>query len=160
MDASAARRLYIVRHADAEPGIDDTIRPLSRKGRRQSKTIGSFLRRAGVSVDAIWQSDLLRAQQTAEIVAKAIQRPDTPVTVKGLGPDDSVRTLLRRINAFRGNLMVVGHAPSLPCLVPLILRLPQQHQVINLKKGSVVCFETDASGRWSLQWCIEPGICG
>lgn len=160
MKTPITRRLYVVRHADAVAGADDAIRPLSRKGRRQSQAVGRFLHRAGVSVDTIWQSDLLRAQQTAGIIAKALHSENAPVTVKGLGPDDSVQTLMKRINAFSGNLMVVGHAPSLPALIAPILGLPPRHHILDLKKGAVACFETDDSDRWTLLWCVEPGICG
>jgi phosphohistidine phosphatase len=159
METSIIKRLYVVRHADAVPGSNDTTRPLSKKGRKQSEVVGSFLNRADISVDAIWQSELLRAQQTAQIIAKALRSGGVPVTTAGLNPDDSVSALQRRISAFKGDLMVVGHAPSLPCLISSILGLPQQHLIVDLKKGGVACLERDESGRWTMLWCIEPGIC-
>ena len=159
MKKSAQKRLYVVRHADALPGPDDAIRPLSKKGRKQSAVIGAFLRRIGVWVDAVWQSELLRAQQTAEIIAKEMRSKNSPLTIQGLGPDDSISALHKRLDAFNGNLMIVGHAPSLPALIPSLLGLARQRQIIDLKKGGVVCFETDESGKWILLWCVEPDIC-
>jgi len=158
MKKTVSKRLYIVRHADALPGADDTARPLSKEGRRQSAVIGAFLKRIGVSVDAVWQSQLLRAQQTAEIIAKKMLSVQ-PTTIQGLAPDNSTSALVKKVNAFKGNLMLVGHAPFLPLLIPVLLGLAVQRPIVNLKKGSVACFETDESGKWLMRWCVEPGIC-
>jgi phosphohistidine phosphatase len=159
MKKTPQKQLYIVRHADALPGADDAVRPLSKKGRKQSAVIGSFLKRISISVDAIWQSELLRAQQTAEIIAKKMRLKRAPETVKGLGPDDSIPALRKRLDAFKGNLMIIGHAPSLPSLIPFLLGLTERQQIVDLKKGGVACLEVDKSGKWVLLWCVEPSIC-
>ena len=159
MKKSAPKKLYVVRHADALPGSNDETRPLSKKGRKQSEVVGTFLKRIGVSVDAIWQSELLRAQQTAEIITKKMRSKKVPVTVNGLGPDESVWALRKRLDGFNGDLMIVGHAPSLPSLINSLLGLGRQRQVVDLKKGGVACFETDEHGTWAMLWCVEPDIC-
>jgi phosphohistidine phosphatase len=159
MKKTGLKRVYIVRHADALAGADDAIRPLSAKGRKQSAVIGAFLKRIGVSVDAVWQSELLRAQQTAGIIAKKI-KAKKPVTVKGLAPDDRVSSIGKRLNAFKGNLMVVGHGPFMPRLITMLLGSTEGRPIVDLKKGGAACLETDEAGKWTLVWCVEPGICG
>jgi phosphohistidine phosphatase len=159
MKRSISKRLYVVRHADSPPGANDAARPLSKKGRKQSATIGTFLKHIDIAVDAIWQSNLIRAQQTAEIIAKKLRSKNAPVTVKGLGPDDSVAALHKRLNTFKGNLMIVGHSPSLPNLIPSLLGVGSRRQIVDLKKGGVACLEMGDSGKWVLLWCIEPNIC-
>jgi phosphohistidine phosphatase len=57
---------------------DDDVRPLSDKGIRQSERLGRLLAGFDEAPDAFITSPRLRASQTAEIVARAI---DAPVTV-------------------------------------------------------------------------------
>jgi broad specificity phosphatase PhoE len=67
-----ATELWLVRHADAYDGLavlDDGLLdpPLSPLGRRQAGLLAKRLAQA--PVDGIWASDLIRARETAEIVA-------------------------------------------------------------------------------------------
>ena len=66
--------LYLMRHGIAvaadEPGISsDSARPLTPKGIKRIRRAARGLRRLGISFDAILTSPLVRARQTAEIVA-------------------------------------------------------------------------------------------
>lgn len=67
-----ACEVWLVRHADAYQGLGALAEgridpPLSERGRQQAGRLASRLAR--VPFDAIWSSDLLRARETAEIVA-------------------------------------------------------------------------------------------
>jgi probable phosphoglycerate mutase len=67
------RELWLVRHADAYSGLQALSRGrqdpvLSPQGRRQARLLAARL--APVRFDAVWSSDLLRASQTAEEVAR------------------------------------------------------------------------------------------
>ena len=74
--------LHLLRHADAgDPNAwqgPDAIRPLSAKGRRQSKRLGDHLAAIGFATDAIVTSPKVRAEQTADLVG---ERLDASVTV-------------------------------------------------------------------------------
>ena len=59
-----------MRHAHALDGDDDAARPLSPRGREQSKAMAGFLADAGVKFEAAFTSPLVRAHQTAEIVLR------------------------------------------------------------------------------------------
>jgi len=61
--------LYLVRHAEAAPGDPDELRPLTPNGRKQARSLGQRLRSTGVRADVVLTSPLLRAQETAQIVA-------------------------------------------------------------------------------------------
>ncbi|MET0896060.1 MAG: phosphoglycerate mutase family protein [Acidimicrobiia bacterium] len=75
--------IYLVRHAKAGSrrnwATDDTLRPLSKPGRRQADAIASGL--AGVSVSRLVSSPFVRCVQTVEPLAAAlgvdIERSDT-----------------------------------------------------------------------------------
>ncbi|MET0275894.1 MAG: histidine phosphatase family protein, partial [Acidimicrobiia bacterium] len=66
--------IYLVRHAKAGSrrnwATDDTLRPLSKPGRRQADAIASGL--AGVSVSRLVSSPFVRCVQTVEPLAAAL----------------------------------------------------------------------------------------
>jgi probable phosphoglycerate mutase len=68
-------RLLCVRHADAEsdPRVAPDDRPLSAQGRRQAEVLADRL--AGERVAVVHTSSLLRAQQTAELLGRALSAP-------------------------------------------------------------------------------------
>jgi phosphohistidine phosphatase len=68
-------KLCFLRHGEADwPNWDkpDNERPLTERGRRETKRVAKFLERLKLSVDAILTSPLPRASQTAEIVVKRL----------------------------------------------------------------------------------------
>ena len=67
------REVWLIRHADAYAGIESLAEgpvdpPLSRRGREQAERLSTRL--AAVPLHAVWSSDLLRARQTAEEIAR------------------------------------------------------------------------------------------
>ncbi|MCP4708620.1 MAG: phosphohistidine phosphatase SixA, partial [Planctomycetes bacterium] len=59
-------RLYLVRHATAQPDHLDPRRPLSERGLQEAAKIAAFIRNKNIKIGALWHSTKLRAIQTAE----------------------------------------------------------------------------------------------
>jgi len=83
----SATTLVLARHGQAQVNADRRMSarppgsPLTELGRQQAGDLGARLAEAHPVVDAVYASPLLRARQTAEIVAKAfglnpIERPE------------------------------------------------------------------------------------
>ncbi len=78
-------RIYLVRHAQSEWQLcptDDWDLPLSSLGRLQATHLAAWLARSSVvdtelsiDVEAIYSSPLLRARETADILARALDVP-------------------------------------------------------------------------------------
>ena len=101
-------RLILVRHAKAEPGEPDALRPLSPKGRKRARELGKEL--ATRHPDAVVSSPLLRARETAKPIAKAAGIE--LVVDERLAPGATVGDL-RAAVAGRGETVVtVGHVPD------------------------------------------------
>ena len=66
----------------------DELRPLTPKGRRQLRKITAAMRRMEVSFDVILSSPLVRARQTAEIVATELKMPKRLSFTAELKPGD------------------------------------------------------------------------
>ncbi len=68
--------LHLLRHAHAgDPAkwtLDDAVRPLSEKGRRQARGLGGLLATLDEAPDLFISSPRARALETAEIVASAL----------------------------------------------------------------------------------------
>ena len=84
-------KLYFLRHGEAgDPAQwegNDAERPLTDDGRRRMALEARTMRRLELGVDRVITSPLLRARQTAEIVAVELKRKDRLVTDPRLGPD-------------------------------------------------------------------------
>src|SRR5947199_10266519 len=113
-------KLYHIRHGHAgDPdrweGHDDS-RPLSERGRRDLRRTAAVLARRE-TVDVLCTSPLVRAVQTAEIVAEALEIDDVQV-LEELRTDVPVQQVLERVAQLDAKrLGLVGHDPQLTGLV-------------------------------------------
>src|SRR4051812_7666142 len=103
-------RLYLVRHAEAEPGEPDELRRLTPAGREQARELGRRLKEDDARPETILTSPLLRARETGGELGRALEieaEPDERLA-PGATPDD-----LRAAVAGRGDeVVVVGHQPD------------------------------------------------
>jgi phosphohistidine phosphatase len=101
-------RLYLIRHAEAAPGDPDELRPLTPSGREVAQRLGQEL--AGEGIELVLSSPLLRARDTAELVAKGCGAQME--TDERLAPGASA-VEVRAAIAGRGDAVaVVGHQPD------------------------------------------------
>jgi phosphohistidine phosphatase len=110
--------LHFLRHGLAgDPAQwqgDDAVRPLTEEGRSQLVRVAAGLAALGLVPDLILASPLLRAAQTAEVVAGALGIAERVVTEDRLAPGFG-RKQLRGIladHAGHRSLMLVGHEPD------------------------------------------------
>jgi len=144
-------KLYLVRHGDASAAASDAARPLSQKGKEQIRKIAGFLQKSGVKTKVIWHSGLLRAQQTAEIIAEFLCSHIE--LKKSLRPDDPVVPICEEIAKCHEDVLIAGHMPHLSSLAAEL-----SSSAVDFKKGAVVCLEKDFDGRWHIQWLVTPDI--
>src|SRR3954469_22551660 len=110
-------RLYIVRHGIAveeRKGIPDGSRPLTGEGRRRFQRTARAFSRLGYRLDLILTSPLVRAVQTAEILAGATDPGEVGV-LEELDAKFGVAPLRAALAARAGNaraVAIVGHEPQ------------------------------------------------
>ncbi len=154
--------LYLIRHAiaaergDAWP--DDTKRPLTDEGIDRMRKAVRGLARLDVAIDVVCTSPLVRARQTADIVAAALDPRPALVTIEALAPGGSYAALMAEIekHARRARLALVGHEPGLGELAG---RLIGSRHAIEFKKGAVCRIDLDQippAGPGSLRWFLTP----
>ena len=142
-------KLYLIRHAVAieRSGVTpDASRYLTPQGRRAFRKIARRVRKAGVSPEVIFTSPLLRAVQTAEILAERLKHEGPVIVANELSPGFDERAL-RSLLADAGNLAeaaFVGHEPDLGDLAATLLSL---RGGFPLRKGAVVAMEVEGSAK-------------
>src|SRR5690242_1065300 len=115
-------KLYILRHGEAaehgDPRFKENERPLTPKGIQRTKQLAHTLREMEISFDLILSSPLVRAKQTADIVARGLgEKVDLTDT---LSPSGNMGKLVELINAIRPppkSVLLVGHEPYLSVLI-------------------------------------------
>lgn len=115
--------VIIIRHGDALSadrtealGLSDGERPLTDKGRRQTRAAATGLRHTlgEARVDYILVSPLLRARQTADILHDYLDDPITDET-DALAPATGAATIDAALHDYTGSerLVLIGHEPDL-----------------------------------------------
>jgi phosphohistidine phosphatase len=160
-------KLYLVRHAIAEdagtPGYkDDSLRPLTEKGREKMQKIAHALKDLGVEPDLIVSSPYVRASQTAVILAKVFKYKEEVAYSDSLMPMGQPNDMIGEINEKYSvdELMLVGHEPNLSSLAGFLLAGAPDIS-INLKQGGVCCLSVDDlhyDHKAVLEWLVTPKI--
>lgn len=156
--------LYLFRHAiAAERGSewpDDSKRPLTERGINRFKDAVKGLRRLDVAVDEIFASPLVRARQTAEILAAGLDGKPPIKVLDALAPGHtpaSVMTQLARV-AKRRRIALVGHEPDLG---ELAAHLIGAGRALPFKKGGVCRIDLGSltsKRAASLTWFLPPNV--
>ena len=153
----AGMHIYLIRHAHAEDGEDDAARPLSAKGRRQIRKMASGLLKGGLlATEEFWHSPLVRARDTAGLLAGKLAGQARLVEVAGLEPGAVPAKMAIRLNGLRRRVAVVGHEPFLSTLVTLMTTGHERPPVVVMKKCAVLALERTGSG-WAVRWLLSPG---
>lgn len=129
-------RLYLVRHGIAvDDAPVDASRPLTNKGRKRLRKTAHALRER---IDLILTSPLVRAVQSAEILAAEVKHGEVLV-LEELTPDHPVEALLRAVAKVAGkrpSVALVGHDPQLTLLLSALAHVPAVK--LDFRKGAIV----------------------
>jgi phosphohistidine phosphatase len=157
-------RLYLVRHAETfEPSAkrwpDDRLRPLTPEGMRAFRKAASGIAHIAGTVDCVLASPLLRARQTAEILAEVADWPRA-VQATELAPDEAAeRALAAARERDVARLAIVGHEPNLKDLISLSLAGHAAELDCRFEKGAAACLKFSSAvraGAARLEWLIRP----
>lgn len=155
-------KVYFLRHgiaADREAfDGDDFDRPLTDEGCERMRRVGKAMAKLQISPDVIVTSPLVRAKQTAKIVAAALKLDGKLVEDQRVAEDFSVEQLAQILadHAKADAIMLVGHEPDMSALVG---RLTGGSD-IDLKKGGLALVELQDASSTSgqLQWLVPPKV--
>lgn len=151
--------IYIVRHAKAAQGHPDELRELLPEGTNQAERIGRALADAGVTVPRIHHSGLVRARQTAEILASALGSGVELVERPGMSPESDPRATAAWIEAEEeaaGNVMVVSHMPFVDRLVSLLVTGDDAANLVDYKLCAAAKLTPRENHGYRISWLVTP----
>ncbi|MBI4815302.1 MAG: histidine phosphatase family protein [Deltaproteobacteria bacterium] len=130
--------VYLIRHEDAEDGDPDEHRALTAEGRRRMARTSKLLLEREKPIDLIRSSPLVRAVQTAEILATSLGVEDVEIDEWIANPPGLTKLLDRisHVPATVSRVAIVGHEPTLSGLVMLLF---PHAQWTGMKRGAVLC---------------------
>jgi phosphohistidine phosphatase len=163
--------LYLLRHgvaADRIPGgfADDADRLLTDRGREKLQLEALGMRALGLRFDRIFTSPLLRARQTAQVVAGAYGIEDEILVTQALAPGGGFSQVLHaqsplvRVlnNHTFESALLVGHEPDLSELASLLLTGSAGLNV-QFKKGGLCAIAVESLTKPALNellWLLAP----
>jgi phosphohistidine phosphatase len=155
------QKIYLVRHGiagdpDEWKGPDDS-RPLNAKGRRKFRETARAFAKLGDRVDLLCTSPLVRAVQTAELLADALEIDEVSV-LEELRPDVPVQRLLERAAELPAKrIALVGHDPQLSGAAAALGGVEPAR--IEFPKGAIVRFDAEdpAARKAEARWWLGPG---
>jgi len=106
--------IWLLRHGDAADGSPDAERPLTDKGREQSRAAGAALKALGVEIDACMTSPKVRAADTAKIACEELGGPEPELEPKLAGGPFDAEALAAGLGE---NVLLVGHDPDFSAAV-------------------------------------------
>jgi phosphohistidine phosphatase len=158
--------IYVVRHGIAIDREDpkspaDPERYLTEEGIDKTKRVAAAVAALGASADLLLSSPYVRAMETAEIFAAALDYPKqkirrTDLLLPGAEPTLFFRELGK--DKHTSTLFIFGHAPQLDDLIATALG--SKHHITSLKKAGVALLElkrvSPPSGQ--LVWLAPPKL--
>jgi phosphohistidine phosphatase len=156
-------KLYFVRHASAARKAtwtdDDDLRPLTHVGReRFSTAVAALMLAQALDPEIIVTSPLVRAQQTAELLGKALATPAPIQQDARLGHTFDVKALAEILAEHRelSSFAIVGHNPSFAAVLSAVTGGID----VDVRKGAIalVTIPDPAEPIGRLLWLAPPTL--
>lgn len=162
--------LFIIRHAVAEEreefakkNTDDSLRPLTGKGKKKLQKMILSLEKEFEKLDLVVTSPYLRAKQSAQVVSDIMDNAKV-VECAELVPHAPPQSLVKWIKTHCGSckrIAVVGHEPHISSFTSYVLSGDPKESFVEMKKSSVALievgnFEDMTPSKAKLQWLASP----
>jgi phosphohistidine phosphatase len=105
----------------------------------------------GVQVSEICHSGILRAQQTAEILARYLKPSGGVRELSGITPDDDPHIAKAALDLAAEPILLVGHLPHLSRLSGLLTAGKE----VEFSPATLVCCKKN-DARWEIEWRMAP----
>lgn len=146
---------YLVRHGDALTATENPARPLAPEGRRRVEESARLALERRVQPAVIYHSGILRAAETAAILASYFPSAQRVEPITGLLPDDDPVIIKAELDLADTSLMLVGHLPFMSRLTGLLLHGDPERAAVQFSPASMVCCARSAA-EWRIVWQIAP----
>ncbi len=154
--------LYLVQHAEAKTKEEDPERSLTDEGWKAIEAVAAHCATLNMRLDGIYHSGKLRAQQTAEVLARHLNAMEKLRMQPGLDPLDDVKPtqewLARQAQQGVSAIAIVGHLPFLEKLVSALITQDERAGVVAVRHAGVMKLILKQSGLYAVEWILTPEI--
>ena len=152
-------KVFLVRHADAVDrtgSMPDAVRHLTARGRLSSREAAARLKNEGIGPSRILTSPLVRAVQTADILAEHLVFAGEVIPAPQLSPGFDADALNELLDAFPGDreVALVGHEPDLGRILSQLLSLPSRYAMPKAAVAALVLPDTGNRRSGTLDWLL------
>lgn len=149
------RLVFLVQHGEAKPEAEDPERHLKDIGKEETKLVATLLSKISLKPKVIIHSGKVRARETAEILADALEPENGILEGEGLSPLDDPLLWAKRLENEDG-VMIVGHLPHLSKLASLLVVGNQDIEVVKFRYSS--CLVLTREDKFRIRLFITPEI--
>jgi phosphohistidine phosphatase len=156
-------RVTLIRHAEAgDDAPRDEARALTARGREDARRLGRALARRGVEFSLMVTSPLVRAVQTAEIVASEIGYRDRIAVTDLLIPEGTAARLVaflgsagrQREREGTPSIALVAHEPILSALAAALTD-KARHPPLRKTEALRIRMGSGPEGKGTLRWRVD-----
>jgi phosphohistidine phosphatase len=126
---------------------------LSEEGRSEIEHVARTLKNMNVSVNSVYHSGKLRAEESAMILADALGGKVKKHS--GLQPNDEPEEALELIKHSENDLMLVSHLPLLDRLLRVLVNPGEDDELPEFGTGTLVAL-SPADGGWQIFRALGP----
>ncbi len=151
------KRISILRHAKAAPYADYSIdfqRPLVGRGPDDAERMAGFLAGQEQPPDWIISSPALRARQTAEIAAYALDLPQAILWDERVyeATEETLLQVLQAAPERVNHVLLVGHNPGCADLAAGLCAGGSDRMSLHLPTAGLVCLQSDVFYWHQIRW--------
>jgi phosphohistidine phosphatase len=154
-------RVTLIRHAEAgDDAPRDEDRALTARGREDARRLGQALARRGVEFSLLATSPLVRAVQTAEIIASEIRYRDRMAVTDLLVPEGTVSRVLAFLRStgppLEGSpsIALVAHEPILSAVAAALIG-KARHPALRKTEALRIRLGDAPGGKGILRWRVD-----
>jgi phosphohistidine phosphatase len=141
--ALTMRRLLLLRHAKSDwpEGLDDSLRPLTERGRSDAPEMGKAIARAGIAPDFALVSVAVRTRQTWDFISPHFGKNVPMREESGLyaASEKDILSFVRATPDDAETLMIVGHNPGLERLARSFAKSGDADAIRRIEKKYPTC---------------------
>jgi len=146
---------YLVRHGEAVSENQDPERPLTQAGRQDVEQVARLASARNVQVSVIFHSGILRAKETAEILAAHLHPAMGARQIDGLLPQDDPMVAKSELETAQQSVMLVGHLPHMKRLAGLLATGAPEREVAEFAPATMICFSYEDC-QWKIAGILAP----
>eukprot|EP00741_Cyanophora_paradoxa_P002425 tig00000076_g2350.t1 len=150
-------RIIVCQHALAEP---DGERPITADGARETRAVAAFLKASGLQYGPVFHSGVLRARQTAEILAGADSAYQLEQLQAKSEPAEALRAVSEACSDARERFvpLLVSHMPFVGRFVAFLVNGDASREVVKcVNSGAIVLAAVDGGG-WRVEAFLPPSL--